>query len=571
MASIQRIGILTSGGDCAGLNPVIRAVVSRASALGWTVVGIRNGTAGLLARPVEAIELDRRATGSEMLRLGGTILGTTNKGDPFAFPTPTAPIPHRQVDGYRQLRLDALIGIGGDGSLKILRELASKGAIKLVGIPKTIDNDLGLTEVSIGFETAVQAATSALDHLTPTAASHSRVMVLEVMGRDSGHIALQAGIAGGADVILIPEIPYKLARIAAKIEDLKKEGRNFALIVVAEAVQTEDGQPLLTQHTGGQATYGGIGHYISERIAELTGAETRVTVLGHVQRGGSPEPGDRVIASAFGVHAVDTSSPWAASTAWWPGRTAGSSTCRSPRPLPTIRPSMPAAPWSSPPAASASPSVIEVNTMTPPADGTFWTFTLGLYGKPGVAPALIGLQDRLGLDVNMLLYCCWAGADGRLLSRDDLKAVEAVAEPWQSEVVRPLRALRRRLKGGLAPCRRAGPGLPQARQRLEIEGEHRAERHGPAAARASPRPAPVCCGVAANLKAYLKLRHAGRRTERADHHDPARLLRGCDGRRDQRFLRLGRVPDSPSSSGGSPQRRTRSVSRPKRSSTRPTL
>jgi len=308
MAGIQRIGILTSGGDCAGLNPVIRAVVSRASSLGWTVVGIRNGTAGLLARPVESVELDRRATGSDMLRLGGTILGTTNKGDPFAFPTGDGHLVDRSdevIDGYRQLRLDALIGIGGDGSLKILRDLAAKGGIRLVGIPKTIDNDLGLTEVSIGFETAVQAATNALDHLTPTAASHSRVMVLEVMGRDAGHIALTAGIAGGADVILIPEIPYKLERIAAKIEELKKQGRNFALIVVGEAVQTEDGEPLMTYHTGGQATYGGIGHYISERIADLTGAETRVTVLGHVQRGGTPEPGDRVMASAFGIHAVD--------------------------------------------------------------------------------------------------------------------------------------------------------------------------------------------------------------------------------------------------------------------------
>src|SRR5262245_45103526 len=219
MASIQRIGILTSGGDCAGLNPVIRAVASRGAALGWTVVGIRNGTAGLLARPVEAIELDHRALRGDMLRLGGTILGTTNKGDPFAFPMPDGRLVDRSeevIEGYRQLKLDALIGIGGDGSLKILRELAARGRIKLVGIPKTIDNDLGLTEVSIGFETAVQAATSALDHLTPTAASHSRVMVLEVMGRDAGHIALQAGIAGGADVILIPEIPYKLARVAAK-------------------------------------------------------------------------------------------------------------------------------------------------------------------------------------------------------------------------------------------------------------------------------------------------------------------------------------------------------------------
>src|SRR5215467_6030526 len=255
MAAIQRIGILTSGGDCAGLNPVIRAVVSRASALGWTVVGIRNGTAGLLARPVESIELDRRVTGSDMLRLGGTILGTTNKGDPFAFPTANGRLVDRTdevIDGYRQLRLDALIGIGGDGSLKILRELASKGGIKLVGIPKTIDNDLGLTEMSVGFETAVQAATNALDHLTPTAPSHSRVMVLEVMGRDSGHIALQAGIAGGADVILIPEIPYSIARVAEKIETLKAAGRNFALVIVAEAVKTESGEPVLVKHLGGQ-------------------------------------------------------------------------------------------------------------------------------------------------------------------------------------------------------------------------------------------------------------------------------------------------------------------------------
>jgi phosphofructokinase-like protein len=308
MANIQRIGILTSGGDCAGLNPVIRAVVCRAGSLGWTVVGIRNGTAGLLARPVEAVELDHRATGGDMLRLGGTILGTTNKGDPFAFPMPDGRLVDRTdevIEGYRQLRLDALIGIGGDGSLKILRELAARGRIKLVGIPKTIDNDLGLTELSIGFETAVQAATSALDHLTPTAASHSRVMVLEVMGRDAGHIALLSGIAGGADIILLPEIPYTLASIAAKIEALKKNGRNFALIVVAEAVETDDGQPLMTQHPGGQATYGGIGHYISERIAELTGAETRVTVLGHVQRGGTPTPHDRVLATRYGLRAAD--------------------------------------------------------------------------------------------------------------------------------------------------------------------------------------------------------------------------------------------------------------------------
>ena len=308
MGAARRIGILTSGGDCAGLNAVIRAVVHRAGAEGWEVVGIRNGTFGLLARPVEYTMLDASAAGSEMLRLGGTILGTTNKGDPFAFPMPDGRLVDRSAEvteGVRQLGLEAIIGIGGDGSLRILRELARRGGFNLVAIPKTIDNDLGLTEVSIGFETAVVVATSALDHLQPTAASHSRVMVLEVMGRDAGHIALNAGIAGGADVILIPEIPYRLESVAAKIDQLKRDGRNFALVIAAEAVKTEGGEQLVTLHAGGRPTYGGIGHYVGEQIARLTGAETRVTVLGHIQRGGIPEPRDRVLGSAFGIHAVE--------------------------------------------------------------------------------------------------------------------------------------------------------------------------------------------------------------------------------------------------------------------------
>ena len=308
MSAAKRIGILTSGGDCAGLNAVIRAVVHRAGAEGWEVVGIRNGTAGLLARPVEYTRLDRSAAGSEMLRLGGTILGTTNKGDPFAFPMADGRLVDRSAEvteGVRLLGLDAIIGIGGDGSLRILRELARRGGFNLVAIPKTIDNDLGLTEVSIGFDTAVAVATSALDHLQPTAASHSRVMVLEVMGRDAGHIALTAGIAGGADVILIPEIPYRLESIAAKIDQLKRDGRNFALVIAAEAVKTEGGEQLVTLHVGGKPTYGGIGQYVGEHIARLTGAETRVTVLGHIQRGGIPEPRDRVLGSAFGIHAVE--------------------------------------------------------------------------------------------------------------------------------------------------------------------------------------------------------------------------------------------------------------------------
>jgi len=295
----KTIGVLTSGGDCAGLNAAIRAVVVRAvQGHGWRVIGIHQGTQGLLRRPVDAVQLDLQSANPAMVRMAGTILGTTNKGDPFAFPMPDGRLLDRSsevTEGVQQLGLEAIIGIGGDGSLRILRELARRGGFHLVAIPKTIDNDLGSTEVSIGFETAVVVATSALDHLQPTAASHSRVMVLEVMGRDAGHIALNAGIAGGADVILLPEIPYRLEAVAAKIEQLKREGRNFALVIVAEAVKTEGGEQLVTLHVGGKPTYGGIGHYVGEHIARLTGAETRVTVLGHIQRGGVPEPRDREV------------------------------------------------------------------------------------------------------------------------------------------------------------------------------------------------------------------------------------------------------------------------------------
>src|SRR5277367_1957216 len=305
----KRIGILTSGGDCAGLNAVIRAVVLHARGkYGWEVLGIRDGTQGLLDRPPRAQTLELADATGIMLRLGGTILGTTNKGDPFAYEMPDGALLDRSnevIEGVRMLGLDAVIGIGGDGSFRILDRLARQGRFPLIGIPKTIDNDLGCTEHSVGFMTAVDVATEALDRLQPTAASHSRVMVLEVMGRDAGHIALSAGIAGGADVILIPEIPYSLAAIAAKIEALKAKGRNFALVVVAEAVKTEYGEPVVKENPGGRAGYGGIGHYIAERIAETTGAETRVTVLGHIQRGGQPDSRDRIMASAFGVRAVD--------------------------------------------------------------------------------------------------------------------------------------------------------------------------------------------------------------------------------------------------------------------------
>lgn len=309
MAVMKRIGVLTSGGDCAGLNAALRAVVHRAvDGYGWTVVGIEQGISGLMARPPSAREMTLDVFDGTLLRQGGTILGTTNKGNPFAFRMPDGSTPDRSgeaLEGIAMLELDALIGIGGDGSQKILRRLAMQGGFGLVCIPKTIDNDVAETEIAIGYDTAVEVATEALDRLQPTAASHSRVMILEVMGRDAGHIALATGIAGGADIILIPEIPWSLDHVADHISGLRDKGRNFALVVVAEAVPTESGAPVTASGPGEKARYGGIGHYVGARIAEATGAEVRVTVLGHIQRGGAPTARDRMIAAAFGVHAVD--------------------------------------------------------------------------------------------------------------------------------------------------------------------------------------------------------------------------------------------------------------------------
>jgi 6-phosphofructokinase 1 len=306
---VKTIGVLTSGGDCAGLNAVIRAVVARAVlGYGWRVLGLHQGTQGLLKRPVEYTPLDLQSANAAMARSAGTILGTTNRGDPFAYPMPDGSLKDRSeevIEGYHLLGLDGLIGIGGDGSMAILRHLAQQGNIPFVGVPKTIDNDVGATETSIGYHTAVMVATEAVDRLQPTAASHDRVMILEVMGRDSGHIALAAGIAGGADVILVPEIPYDMEVVAAHINSLRKNGHNFAIVVVAEAVKDKSGQRVELHHAGGRPTYGGIGHVLGDLISRATGAETRVTVLGHVQRGGQPTWDDRLTASAFGVHAVD--------------------------------------------------------------------------------------------------------------------------------------------------------------------------------------------------------------------------------------------------------------------------
>ena len=307
MPERKRIGILTSGGDCAGLNAVIRAVTRCAvNVYGWEVLGICKATHGLMTHPPEAMPLDVTKV-DNLLTMGGTILGTTNKGDPFAFPMSDGTLIDRSseiIEGYRQLDLDALIGIGGDGSLAILRKLAQQGGINLVGIPKTIDNDVGITERSIGFDTAVNIATEAIDRLHFTAASHSRVMILEVMGRDAGHIALNAGIAGGANMIMIPEIPYKIENICQHIQKRQARGQDYSIAVVSEAVCTESGDVLEQGHFA-DCRLGGIGQYLAEQITHKSGAETRVTVLGHTQRGGISSPLDRILASAFGVAAVD--------------------------------------------------------------------------------------------------------------------------------------------------------------------------------------------------------------------------------------------------------------------------
>ncbi|MBE9118304.1 ATP-dependent 6-phosphofructokinase [Lusitaniella coriacea LEGE 07157] len=308
MANKKRIGILTSGGDCAGLNAVIRAVVRHAvGTYEWEVVGICQATHGLMTRPPQIMTLGIEQVDS-WLMLGGTVLGTTNKGNPFAFPMSDGTTIDRSqeiIDGYHQLNLDALIGIGGDGSLAILRRLAQQGDINFVAIPKTIDNDVNITEFSIGFDTAVSVATEAIDRLHFTAASHSRVMILEVMGRDAGHIALNSGIAGGAQIILIPEIPYKLENIYNKVRRRQKIGKNFSVAVVSEAVCTQSGETVQKMEQFGECRLGGIGQYFANEIAQATGAETRVTVLGHLQRGGISSPLDRVLGSAFGVAAVD--------------------------------------------------------------------------------------------------------------------------------------------------------------------------------------------------------------------------------------------------------------------------
>ena len=306
---MKKIGILTSGGDCGGLNAAIRSIFFRAKyKYDMSVIGIKNGTSGLLQRPIDCIELTQQTFSGYLLKQGGTFLGTTNKASPIEFSSKDGKKVDQStqiIEGYNQLGLDGLIIIGGDGSMQILQKLAKQGGLNIVAIPKTIDNDVGATDSSIGFDTAVHVATQALDNLHSTAVSHSRSMILEVMGRDAGHIALSAGIAGGADVILIPEIKYTIDGVINKLNQMKKKNIKHSLIVVAEAVKKENGEKVVYKFKDGQRRLGGIGEYVANEIMTKTDIECRITTLGHVQRGAPPTANDRILASAFGVYAVD--------------------------------------------------------------------------------------------------------------------------------------------------------------------------------------------------------------------------------------------------------------------------
>jgi len=302
MSDIRCIGICTGGGDAPGLNAVIRAAVKSAILkYKWKVIGIPDGFDGLIW-PEKARELTLKDV-SGILPRGGTILGTTNRGNPFRYKTlengveVIRDISDEIIANKRKLGINAVISIGGDGSQTIAQELFEKG-MKIVGVPKTIDNDLSATEITFGFDTALYTATDAIDKIHTTAESHHRVMVIEVMGRDAGWIALEAGIAGGAHVILIPEIPFTLQRLCEYISEREGYGKRFTIVVVAEGVKlpTE-----LRQLSRG----GSVGNLIGDGIALMAHKEVRVSVLGHIQRGGSPSPFDRILGTRFGVAAVE--------------------------------------------------------------------------------------------------------------------------------------------------------------------------------------------------------------------------------------------------------------------------
>lgn len=312
MSKIKRIAITTGGGDAPGLNAVIRAVTLSAVKRGWECLGIRSGFDGIL-HPEDFPEGGTFELTPDVVRgiahTGGTILGTTNRGNPFSYELerPDGSIERedispRLIEGFKKHNIDALVAIGGDGSMGIANQVAKLG-ITVVGVPKTIDNDLDKTVATFGFDTAVSYATDAIGRLHATAASHRRVMIVEMMGRHAGWIALEAGLAGSADVILIPEIPFDLRKVAEKIKERNSRRRNFSIISVAEGAMPLGGAEMY-HDTGGVKKLGGIGEYVAEGLRPLVENEVRTVVLGHLLRGGSPTSRDRNLSFRFGAAAV---------------------------------------------------------------------------------------------------------------------------------------------------------------------------------------------------------------------------------------------------------------------------
>ena len=305
---IRRIGVLTGGGDAPGLNAVIRAVVKAGTNSNLEVIGLEDSFDGLI-EPDRWRKLEPKdVTG--ILRIGGTILGTSNRGNPFLYPIETSSgtkdYSTRCVEMFHQLELDALVVIGGDGTLTIAHQFAKMG-VPLVGVPKTIDNDIVETTNTFGFDTAVSFATDAIDRLHVTAEAHHRVIVVEVMGRYAGWIALYSGVAGGADVILIPEIPYDLEKVAARIRARDEMGARFSIVVAAEGARPVGGKATVLKAAEGEYVerLGGVAAVVAARLEEVTGKETRSVVLGHLQRGGTPTSFDRMLATRFGARAVE--------------------------------------------------------------------------------------------------------------------------------------------------------------------------------------------------------------------------------------------------------------------------
>ncbi|MBC7661483.1 MAG: ATP-dependent 6-phosphofructokinase [Chitinophagaceae bacterium] len=304
----MKIGLSTGGGDCPGLNSVIRAIVRYASAtLGHEVVGIEDSFNGLMVRPYKIRPLGLKDV-SGILNRGGTILGTSNSGNPFKLKPgqdpKTCEKSQKVVEAYHELGLDCVIVIGGDGTQRIANQFIQLG-LNIIGIPKTIDNDLINADFTTGFETAVEVASEAIIRLQSTAESHDRIMVLEVMGRHAGHIALHSGIASGAHVILLPEIPFNYNAILAKIEERRKLGHHYSVVVVAEGAHEEGQDKIYQVRPSGKRNLGGIGQVVADKLSEISGSDSRITVLGHIQRGGEPCPRDRILGTLYGVKAVD--------------------------------------------------------------------------------------------------------------------------------------------------------------------------------------------------------------------------------------------------------------------------